>query len=157
VSQFCWSGRQNNSVSKETGDWESHTKSIRDVSRADVTSCNVCLRPMLKPGPSLDSIRARHLRMDTRIFKATKISSSRKMYAKPLNKYFEPVLSRERVLGVLGIGSSWENASTEEDLEFLGQVCQSDYPCDGKRICLPRHRCSHSSIRVPSQEPFHIS
>ena len=33
-----------------------------------------------------------------------------------------PLISRERVLGVLGLGSSRENAFTEDDLAFLGQV-----------------------------------
>ena len=33
-----------------------------------------------------------------------------------------PLISRERVLGVLALGSSRENAFTEDDLEFLGQV-----------------------------------
>ena len=33
-----------------------------------------------------------------------------------------PLVSRERVLGVLGLGSLRENAFTEEDLAFLGQV-----------------------------------
>jgi formate hydrogenlyase transcriptional activator len=33
-----------------------------------------------------------------------------------------PLLSRERVLGVLGLGSSRNNAFSEDDLEFLGQV-----------------------------------
>lgn len=33
-----------------------------------------------------------------------------------------PLISRERVLGVLGVGSTRENAFTEDDLAFLGQV-----------------------------------
>ena len=33
-----------------------------------------------------------------------------------------PLISRERVLGVLALGSSQENAFTEDDLEFLGQI-----------------------------------
>ena len=33
-----------------------------------------------------------------------------------------PLISRERVLGVLGLGSSRESAFTEDDLAFLGQV-----------------------------------
>src|SRR3984957_16518612 len=33
-----------------------------------------------------------------------------------------PLISRERVLGVLGLGSSGENAFTEDDLAFLSQV-----------------------------------
>src|ERR1700722_10296627 len=33
-----------------------------------------------------------------------------------------PLIIRERVLGVLGLGSSRENAFTEDDLSFLGQV-----------------------------------
>jgi formate hydrogenlyase transcriptional activator len=33
-----------------------------------------------------------------------------------------PLISRERVLGVLGLGSSREHAFTEDDLAFLGQV-----------------------------------
>jgi formate hydrogenlyase transcriptional activator len=33
-----------------------------------------------------------------------------------------PLISRERVLGVLGLGSSRQNAFTEDDLGFLGQV-----------------------------------
>ena len=33
-----------------------------------------------------------------------------------------PLIIRERVLGVLGFGSSRENAFTEDDLSFLGQV-----------------------------------
>ena len=33
-----------------------------------------------------------------------------------------PLLSRGRVLGVLGVGSSRENAFTQDDLSFLGQV-----------------------------------
>ena len=33
-----------------------------------------------------------------------------------------PLISRERVLGVLGLGSSRENAFTEDDLAFLSQV-----------------------------------
>jgi formate hydrogenlyase transcriptional activator len=33
-----------------------------------------------------------------------------------------PLISRERVLGVLGLGSLRENAFTEDDLAFLGQV-----------------------------------
>jgi formate hydrogenlyase transcriptional activator len=35
---------------------------------------------------------------------------------------FLPLVSRERVLGILGLGSSRENAFTEEDLGFLGQI-----------------------------------
>ena len=33
-----------------------------------------------------------------------------------------PLISRERVLGVLALGSSQENAFSEDDLEFLGQI-----------------------------------
>jgi formate hydrogenlyase transcriptional activator len=33
-----------------------------------------------------------------------------------------PLIIRERVLGVFGFGSSHENAFTEDDLSFLGQV-----------------------------------
>jgi formate hydrogenlyase transcriptional activator len=36
--------------------------------------------------------------------------------------YLLPLTSRERVLGVLGLGSSREHAFTEDDLVFLGQV-----------------------------------
>jgi len=39
-----------------------------------------------------------------------------------MSLFLYPLIIRERVLGVLGLGSSRENAFTEDDLSFLGQV-----------------------------------